>query len=89
MFAKTYFMTVPEQVKNAARNLINQYGDSFEHLGSYEGADYFVYKFPDDFTTGFPFVYQFNHGSVLEIAGPKALSIIELFVEDIEVVDIE
>ena len=41
-------MNVPEQVKNEARELIEQYGDSFEYLGNYEGSDVYVFKFPED-----------------------------------------
>lgn len=29
-------MNIPEQVKNEARVLIEQYGDTFEYLGIYE-----------------------------------------------------
>lgn len=82
-------MNVPQQVKDAARDLIDQYGDSFDYLGNLEGIDYFVYRFPDDTTTGFPFVYQYGHGPVLTITGFEALDIINLLVKDLEEVDIE
>lgn len=82
-------MNVPQEVKNAARDLISQYGDSFDYLGNLEGADYFVYKFSDDAETGFPFVYQYGYGPVLTITGFEALDIINLLVKDVEEVDIE
>ena len=31
-------MNIPEQVKNEARWLIEQYGDCFDYLGNHEGA---------------------------------------------------
>ena len=58
-------MNIPEQVKNEARWLIEQYGDSFDYLGNHEGADYFLYKFPEDVTTGFPFVFRYGDGQVM------------------------
>lgn len=82
-------MNVPEQVKNEARGLIEQYGDSFEYLGNYEGADYYVYKFPEDFCTGFPFVFQYENGSVFTITGFEALDTINLFIKDADEVEVE
>lgn len=38
-------MNIPEQVKNEARVLIEQYGDTFEYLGIYEGQEAYVFKF--------------------------------------------
>ena len=75
-------MNVPEQVKNEARGLIEQYGDSFEYLGNYEGSDVYVFKFPEDADTGFPFVYWYKDGSVFVEMGFKALDTINLFVKD-------
>ena len=49
-------MNIPEQVKNEARALIEQYGDTFEYLGIYEGQEAYVFKFPEDSCTGYPFV---------------------------------
>lgn len=47
-------MNIPEQVKNEARVLIEQYGDTFEYLGIYEGQEAYVFKFPGDSCTGYP-----------------------------------
>ena len=52
-------MNIPEQVKNEARVLIEQYGDTFEYLGIYEGQEAYVFKFPGDSCTGYPFVYLY------------------------------
>lgn len=89
LYAFLCIMKVPEQVKNEARELIEQYGDSFDYLGNYEGADYFVYKFPEDATTGFPFVFRYGDGPVMTISGFDALDLINLLVEDVEEVDVE
>lgn len=77
-------MNIPEQVKNEARGLIEQYGESFEYLGDYEGQEAYMFKFPEDSCTGFPFVYLFKSGAVVEVTGPVAFNIIDSFVEDAE-----
>lgn len=82
-------MNIPEQVKNEARQLIEQYGDSFEYLGNYEGADYYVFKFPEDSCTGFPFVFQYENGSVFTITGFEALDTINLLIKDTDEGDVE
>ena len=74
-------MNIPEQVKNEARVLIEQYGDTFEYLGIYEGLEAYVFKFPGDSCTGYPFVYLY--------AGPLSLDVIDSCIENIEEGDIE
>lgn len=34
-------MKVPEQIKSAAKSLIDLYGDAFDYLGKYKGKDAF------------------------------------------------
>lgn len=82
-------MNIPEQVKNEARWLIEQYGDSFAYLGNLDGADYYVYQFPEDAVTGFPFVYQYYEGKVFTITGFDALDTINLFIKDTDEVEVE
>mgnify|MGYP000220050521 FL=1 len=60
-------MNIPEQVKNEARVLIEQYGDTFEYLGIYEGQEAYVFKFPGDSCTGYPFVYLYDGKDATEI----------------------
>lgn len=74
-------MKVPEQIKVAAKELIDMFGSHFEYLGKYDGADFYMFKFPDDSETGFPCVYQYENGEVLEITGFHAFDIIGLFVK--------
>lgn len=82
-------MNIPEQVKNEARWLIEQYGDSFDYLGNHEGADYFLYKFPEDVTTGFPFVFRYGDGSVMTFSDFEALDLINLFIKNFDEVGVE
>lgn len=83
------FMNIPEQVKNEARWLIEQYGDSFDYLGNHEGADYFLYKFPEDVTTGFPFVFRYGDGQVMTYSDFEALDLINLLIKDFDEVGVE
>lgn len=82
-------MNIPEAVKNEARSLIEQYGDSFEYLGDYEGQEAYLYKFPDDAVTGFPFLYLYKDGEVLEVTGPSVFGFIDLYVKDADEGDVE
>jgi hypothetical protein len=72
-------MKVPQQVKTAAKSLIDIYGDSFDYLGKYKGGDAFLFRFPEDACTGFPFVYLFVAGKVTEITGFEASLLVENF----------
>lgn len=67
---------VPQIVKDAAKHLIDLYGDKFDYLGKFEGADAFVYAFPEDSCTGFPFVYLVKDGKVEVISEFLAVDII-------------
>ncbi len=82
-------MNIPEQVKNEARALIEQYGDTFEYLGIYEGQEAYVFKFPEDSCTGYPFVYLYDGKEATEITGPLSLDVIDSCIENIEEGDIE
>ena len=67
---------VPQIVKNAAKDLIEIYGDKFDYLGKFEGADAFAFSFPEDSCTGFPFVYLVKDDKVEVILGFLAVDII-------------
>ena len=82
-------MNIPEQVKNEAQWLIGQYGDSFNYLGNYEGQEAYIFEFPEDSSTGFPFVYLMKGTDVLEVTGPFAIDIIGSFIEDVDEFDVE
>lgn len=74
--------TIPKQVKTAAKALIQMYGEHFEHLGKSGGADFYLFKFPEDVDAGFPFVYKIKGDNVSEITGPDALKTVGLFIKD-------
>lgn len=82
-------MKVPEQIKSAAKSLIDIYGNAFDYLGKYKGKDAFVFRFPDDANTGFPCIYLFKDDKVTEITGFEALDILNLLVENLDVVRAE
>ena len=75
-------MKVPEQIKSAAKSLIDLYGDAFDYLGKYKGKDAFLFRFPEDTDTGFPYIYLFKDGKATEVTGFEALGIIRLLVKD-------
>lgn len=80
---------IPQIVKDAAKDLIKIYGDKVDYLGKYEGADAYVFSFPEDSCTGFPFVYLVKDGKVDVITDFLALSIIDSLVEDIDEARVE
>lgn len=80
-------MNVPEEVKHEARWLIEQYGDSFDYLGNYEGQEAYLFRFPDDATVGFPFLYLFKDGEAMEVTGPGVFDFIDLYTSGIEDAD--
>ena len=75
---------IPIAVLDAAKDLIDMYGVNFDYLGRYNDADTYVYRFPEDCETGFPFVYLLKDNSVTEVTGFTALDIIGLLVKDSE-----
>ena len=82
-------MNVPEQIRTAARGLIEQYGESFDYLGDFEGQKAYLFKFPDDSCTGYPFVFLLKGGKVSEITGPESFNIIDSLTKDIQKGNIE
>ena len=82
-------MNIPEQVKNEARVLIEQYGDTFEYLGIYEARKPMCSSFRGDSCTGYPFVYLYDGKDATEITGPLSLDVIDSCIENIEEGDIE
>lgn len=73
---------IPQTILNAASGLIDIYGAHFSHLGQYEGQDVYMYKFPEESETGFPFVYLLSDDKVQEISGHIALDIIDQLIKD-------
>ncbi len=67
---------VPQIVKDAAKYLVDLYGDKFDYLGKYEGADAFAFSFPEYLCAGFPIVYLVKDDKVEEISEFLAVDII-------------
>lgn len=82
-------MEIPAKVRQAAQYLVEMYGDHIEHLGQYQGAEAFYYRFPENVDTGFPTVYLLKDGELTEISDFFALEIIGSFIEDLGEVGIE
>lgn len=73
---------VPQIVKDAAKGLTAMYGDSFRHLGKYQGSDAWLFAFPEDVETGFPVIFFLEDGKVKEVSGFQALSIVRSLLKD-------
>ncbi len=73
--------SIPQAVIEIAKDLIKLYGDSFKWLGRYKGHDAYLFQFPENSFTGFPFVYLYDaeKNIAVEITGFEALDIISLF----------
>ena len=82
-------MQIPAKVRQAAQYLVEMYGDHIEHLGQYQGAEAFCYRFPDDITAGFPPVYLLKGDVLREVGEFEALEIIGSVVENFSESDIE
>ena len=72
---------IPEAVIKEAKNLIDCYGDSIDYLGEYQGCDTYIFVFPENMETGFPFIYLYDKASnqAMTITGFRALDILSSF----------
>lgn len=77
-------MKVPEQINSAAKSLIDAYGEAFDYLGKHKGKDAFLFRFPDDTDTGFPYIYLFKDSKAIEVTGFEALDILNSLVENLD-----
>lgn len=75
-------MTTPAKIQEAARCLVEMFGDHVEHLGKYQGAEAYYYHFPDDIEVGFPIVYLLKNEEVTEVSGFDALQLLGRFLKD-------
>lgn len=73
----------PQIVKDKARWLIDKYGCNFEYIGQHEGKNVYMFIFPNDIETGFPFIYLWDRGDdIVELTGFEALDITNLLIKD-------
>ena len=71
-------MEIPQAIKDAAKELIELYGDNILYVGQYSNNDIYQFQFPEDSDTGFPFVYLLNKDETIEkITGPEALDLLQ------------
>lgn len=63
----------------AAAGLVEMYGPKFQFLGTRDGMDFFLFLIPEDQTTGFPSVYAYKDGQVLELPGEDAVDVMRSF----------
>lgn len=73
-------MKTPAEVLKAAKGLVDMFGPHFVLLGEMDGQEVYMFQFPEDSTTGFPFVYLYEKGKpALEVTGFEAVDIIDSF----------
>ena len=53
-------MEIPNQVLKAAAYYVKRFGENFEYLGEYSGAQYWRYLVPPGLISGLPVVYRFD-----------------------------
>ena len=72
---------IPEAVIKEAKDLIDRYGESIDYLGEFEEDEAYIFVFPGNMETGFPFIYLYDKASdqAMTITGFKALDILSSF----------
>lgn len=72
------YKNIPHPVLKAAKHLINHYGERLVLIGSYANQEVYVFSFPDDVETGFPFLYLLDEKkqTAREITGSETLDLI-------------
>lgn len=73
---------IPDIVKKAAAELIEAYGDSIVYIGEYSGCEAYLFQFPEDVETGFPFYYLYDGKSVDVVTGFDALRLGSILLKD-------
>lgn len=73
--------SIPKQVKEKAKVLIDLYGDAFDYIGKYQGMDVYQYLFPKNTVTGYPILFLVSStGDVEEKTGPGVFEIIKVVI---------
>lgn len=69
--------TIPESIKEAAKDLINRFGCKINYIGEHENQHAYLLCFPKGYSTGFPIIYLLSStGVVKEIKGFDSLRIL-------------
>ncbi len=71
-------MDIPQIVTEKAKELIELYGPQLAYIGNYENQQVYMFQFPENTETGFPFVYLYDKTSdgATEVTGIDALEVI-------------
>ncbi len=69
---------IPNAVKEAAKDLIDLYGENIKLIGTYQDKDVYMYQFPEGCFTGFPFIFLHNKDTdqAIAITGFEAVDIL-------------
>jgi hypothetical protein len=71
---------IPTQVRKEAEELISMYGQRVEYLGQMpDGRAAYYYHFPNDVCAGFPVVWLYGNGQVMELNDYEAIDVISEF----------
>lgn len=71
---------IPTQVRKEAEELISMYGQRVEYLGQMpDGRAAYYYHFPNDVCAGFPVVWLYGNGQVMELNDYEAIDVISAF----------
>lgn len=73
---------IPEQIVNAAQDLVGRFGNKLAFIGKQEGNSVYQFRFPDDVNTGFPILFLLKDDKVTEVNGFDALDILDSFDEN-------
>ena len=70
---------IPLSVLDAAKGLIEMFGNTLYLKGNYQGKVVYQYVFPLNMSTGYPFLYIYDKQSntTTEVTGFESLEIIE------------
>lgn len=72
---------IPKAVLKEAKDLVSKFGAHFGYLGKYKGQDGYIFHFPEDQDTGFPFIYLYDRDTdnAFEITDFEALELLDKF----------
>jgi len=70
---------IPGKVRDAFKLL---YGGEIVRLGERDGAEYYLYQFPEGAITGFPQVVSYKNKAATPIEGMAAVKIVSSFLTE-------
>lgn len=72
-------MKIPNKVVSKAKNLIDQYGMNIEYVGQSKDKDVYMFRFPENSTTGFPVLYLYDkkEDTVEIVSGMESFDILD------------